>query len=285
MTLDELDELIVAALRQEHGRWPGAAGLEALEQILDVIADHGVTALLASAPALESWPDGIRSAIRDATRFEIAVEAIRRQELTRLLADFASDGVRGLLLKGAHLAYSHYPQPWMRPRLDTDLLVAPGDRDRAIGCCERWDTSREPSSAVSCVTPSSSTGGRIGMASPTSSTCTGRSRTRTPLPMRSASTSLDAESIAIDALGPGARGASPAHALLIACVHRAAHHDNSDCLIWLYDIHLLARAMTAQHRASVANLAERKGLRSICIRGIADANARFVRKPPRTGSS
>ena len=28
-------------------------------------------------------------------------------------------------MKGAQLAYSHYPQPWLRPRLDTDLLVSP----------------------------------------------------------------------------------------------------------------------------------------------------------------
>ncbi len=91
---------------------------------------------------------------------------------------------------------------------------------------------------------------------------------------------LHAESIGIDALGPDARGVSPPHALIIACVHRAAHHDNSDCLIWLYNIHLIARAMTAPDRIRVESLASDKCLRSVCARGVADARARFDTEVP-----
>ena len=36
-----------------------------------------------------------------------------------------------LLFKGAALAYSIYPEPWLRPREDTDLLVDGGDASRA----------------------------------------------------------------------------------------------------------------------------------------------------------
>ncbi len=274
MTVDELDDLIVAALRHEAAPWPGAADIGP-EQFLDTIADHGVTALLASAPALESWPDGIRSAILEATRFEIAVETIRRQELARLLADLASDGVRGLLLKGAHLAYSHYPQPWLRPRLDTDLLVAAGDRNkthrllRALGYHPGTDFSGELVTHQFQYQRTNQYG--------LTDVIDLHWKIANPHAFADAFTfdELDAESIGLDALGPAAHGVSASHALMIACVHRAAHHDNSDCLIWLYDIHLLARAMTAQNRASVMSLAERKRLRSVSVRGIADARARF----------
>ena len=36
------------------------------------------------------------------------------------------------------------------------------------------------------------------------------------------------------------RGLSPVHALLVACIHRVAHHRGTERLIWLLDIHLLA---------------------------------------------
>jgi hypothetical protein len=45
-------------------------------------------------------------------------------------------GVTTLVLKGAALAYTHYPAAYLRPRGDTDLLVKPTDRamaDYALG--------------------------------------------------------------------------------------------------------------------------------------------------------
>lgn len=40
---------------------------------------------------------------------------------------------------------------------------------------------------------------------------------------------------------PNAFAPAASDALQIACLHRGAHHRNSDLLIWLYDIHLLAK--------------------------------------------
>ena len=80
---------------------------------------------------LPSWPASIRQALLDAERGEAALEIVRRQELCRLLEAFAAADVPILLLKGAALAYSLYPEPWLRPREDTDLLVRSADARRA----------------------------------------------------------------------------------------------------------------------------------------------------------
>lgn len=64
-----------------------------------------------------------------------------------------------------------------------------------------------------------------------------------------------AGAINVPALGPAAMTPRPVHALLFACIHRAGHvnaplyldgvpHPAKERLIWLYDIHLMARAMT-----------------------------------------
>ena len=48
--------------------------------------------------------------------------------LTRILSEA---GIRHVFLKGAHLAATVYPAPWLRPLRDIDLLVAPDDVARA----------------------------------------------------------------------------------------------------------------------------------------------------------
>jgi hypothetical protein len=55
---------------------------------------------------------------------------------------------------------------------------------------------------------------------------------------------MKAERIPLARLGPNAWGPSPVHALMIAAVHRTAHHGNADRLIWLYDVHLLGQSLT-----------------------------------------
>jgi hypothetical protein len=55
--------------------------------------------------------------------------------------------------------------------------------------------------------------------------------------------------------GPPALGLSDVHAMLVACVHRIAHHLDSEELIWLYDIHLLASRLDAETWDEVVDLA------------------------------
>jgi hypothetical protein len=47
---------------------------------------------------------------------------------TEVLTAFANVGVTAVVLKGAHLAHTLFPEPGTRPAQDVDLLVSPADR-------------------------------------------------------------------------------------------------------------------------------------------------------------
>src|SRR5262249_47190197 len=80
---------------------------------------------------------------------------------------------------------------------------------------------------------------------------------------------------ALPLIGPRARGLGRAHALWLACVHRAAHHYDQDTLVWLYDVHLLVEALDRDGAARFVALAERSGVRHICLRALRLSRALF----------
>ena len=80
---------------------------------------------------------------------------------------------------------------------------------------------------------------------------------------------MHARSVPVPQLGEAAHALCPPHALLLACMHRAAHlgadgHD-ADRLIWLYDIHLLARGMDANEWQQFADLCVARAMRRITL--------------------
>jgi hypothetical protein len=273
------ETLIVPALRGESVAWPSDTPAF-VKAVLDTAAEHGVTTLLSRTSTIQLWPDALRLSLRAASRREAAIEAVRRTELVAVLDALAHAGIRTLLLKGAQLAYTCYPQPWLRPRLDTDLLVAPDDRTRADeilrGLGYRPGTHfsgdlvthqfRYERSIRYGFTDAVDLHWRIANPHMFADTLTFEELAKCSKP--------------IDALGPNALGPSDAHALLLACIHRVAHHDNSDRLIWLYDIHLLAGSMSAETRATVAEAATAKALRAVCASGIELAQHRFATALP-----
>jgi hypothetical protein len=60
-----------------------------------------------------------------------AQNALLFNELDRIVAVFCQEHVGAIVLKGAHLAQTIYPDPALRPMSDLDLLVHPADLKRA----------------------------------------------------------------------------------------------------------------------------------------------------------
>src|SRR5262249_37883793 len=60
-------------------------------------------------------------------------------------------------------------------------------------------------------------------------------------------------------------------ALLLACVHRVAHHRNDRSLLWVYDIHLLFNRLDEPGRERFARMARAKRIASICAAGLKEA--------------
>ena len=206
------------------------------------------------------------------------MELARTVELRAVLAALAQAGLPVLLLKGAGLAHILYPQPHLRSRCDTDLLVpSREDAERAWQVFQRLGYQRPAtvagdwvSSELGCYKKARGLTHALDVHWRWSSV--------TLFGERMAFAELAAAATPIPMLGPHARGLGSVHALLLAGVHRAAHRlvdPHSDRLIWLYDIHLLAERLSdAEWRQFVA-LAIERALCGPCLAGLTTAQGWF----------
>jgi hypothetical protein len=82
-------------------------------------------------------------------------------------------------------------------------------------------------------------------------------------------------SVAVAALGATARTIGYADAVLLACIHRVAHHHDSPSLLWLWDIHLLANCLTTAAWEALVRSADDTGMRAVTYRGLELAREKF----------
>src|SRR5438045_3263394 len=85
---------------------------------------HGVEALLWEALAdSQGEAAKLRGELEPRVRAAATRDLFVRRDLQSVMSTLAGAGVSALITKGTALAYTVYPQPWLRPRTDTDLLV------------------------------------------------------------------------------------------------------------------------------------------------------------------
>ncbi|HUK33452.1 MAG TPA: nucleotidyltransferase family protein [Vicinamibacterales bacterium] len=251
------------AYLREHAR----RGEPVPDDVLTAARADGVHLLMADRLATPSLVVELREAA--------VVEALMARELREALAELAKAGIQPVLFKGAALAYTHYDRPELRPRSDTDLMIPPAARDevaRALASLE-YEQPPEIDSTLAV--------GQFHLVK------TDHHELVHALDVHWSISNVRAfgavlsydelarDSVDVPALGPHARAASPVHALLIACVHRVAHHGDTAQLLWLFDIHLLARGLTPVERESFAALVTSRRMRSVCVRSLTLAQEAF----------
>lgn len=203
-------------------------------------------------------------------------DLLRCRELCRIAANFAAVGVDVLLLKGAGLAHTVYPAPQLRPSRDIDLFIRRESLDaaeRALAACG-YTRLREPDTALA------STQSHYGRMDGSGvhhfidlHWCVANPRSFAD------ALSFDEAwrgSIVVPAIEPVARTLGLSDALLLACMHRVAHHQDAPDLLWLWDIHLLAGSLTADGWAAFLRRAERARMRAVSLRGLVMARDRFA---------
>jgi hypothetical protein len=82
---------------------------------------------------------------------------------------------------------------------------------------------------------------------------------------------LLAECVRVETLGPHAIAPSYVHSLMIACIHKVAHHHTENRPEWLQDIRLLYRALSSEQISHFVDLSVRKKLAAVCLAGIRQA--------------
>ena len=260
MTPDPVARLC-ATLRGDSNDLPGG---DERNRLFETARANRVDRLLA-------WRTG---QISDELRAAAILDEVDIREVNRVLAALDVHGIVPLVIKGAALAHTHYEESWLRPRMDVDLLIARSQRAHVIDVLQDLGYTRP--AFIS---------GELVMYQMPFARATATGEMHLDVHWRVANPQIFADLPAYEELAQRActisiRGQSvriprPVDALLLACVHRAAHHDLSDDLIWLYDIHLLAARFTAADWSDFVSVASAHRVRALCSDGLRSAHACF----------
>ncbi len=248
------------------------------QSFIAFIDEHGVSCLvhraISRAGAFAAWPGPVRTFLERESRFFGFQNALRKQELERVLALFSQAGISAILLKGFPLSYTLYPEPYRRPGYDIDLLIRRDGLEKA----------RALLTEVGYHFPNAVSGEFV------SHECTAKRvdergiEHALDLHWKIANPLIFSELFSFEELSadarelPGVRGArtvTDATAFIYACIHRVAHHHDSDRLLWLMDIDLLARRFDDSGWAEVVRIASAKQVRGICRRGLERSQAAY----------
>lgn len=240
---------------------------------------HGVHLVLAISltemERAEPWARDLLRELRTAAAFQERRDALLREAIEALAA--ASADV--LVIKGAALAHTIYPEPYVRPRVDVDLLVDRADLARADRVLEAEGWLRDAESDAEWVsgqrhyTKALGSSGRVERLDL-------HWRVVNPLVFAEALSfaELRERAVPVASLGPSARTPAIGDALLLACLHRLAHHaddTSAPALLWLHDISLLVARLDAAGRSRFFAIAGRPSLRQACRAGLAEAADRL----------
>lgn len=281
-----LDRVIADALAGRP-HWPAGTDPQAF---LVRARLHGTAPLLHAAfeRGATPIPAELREALRARALNAAAVDLDSRRELPRVLGQMAAAGVRPILIKGAALACTHYPEPGLRPRADADLLVRADERQRLFALLAAQGYRRGAGTGAELASSEASFW-----------------KDGAPLvldvhwrinnsPLFAGVLEFDelaAGAVPVPALGPHARAPGPADAVLLAAIHRASHwqapfyaggvEHRGERLVWLYDLHLLVPSLSADQCAALAQRAARHRVAGLCLDALLRTRDAFGTAVPR----
>lgn len=291
------DAVLCALLRHERHAWEGSSGDAAVTGFLRAARLHGLVPLLDAefreGGDAAGWPREIPLACLKTALVHAVHESAQRTEAVRVIEALVAGGVPPLVLKGSALACSHYADPSLRPRSDTDLLIPQAGRARADGVLESLGYAKGQAVAGELIAYQALWSRIDDSGVVHRFDVHWRINNSQVLARLFGYEEFAARSVPLPGLGHSARTLDPVDALLLACIHRAGHafgavHDESiarrgdDRLIWLYDIHLLAGRMAEAEFDALVQRAADKGIRAICLDGLQRSRECFgTTIPPR----
>lgn len=253
-----------------------AAVLRTPENFEALCDRHGVTAVVDAlrhegvAPYV-AWLRPDASALADDRRRAVLDASVQHTELRRVCAHLASEGITAVIFKGGAWAHTDYPEPWCRPSIDIDLLVAPDDRLRAFDAIERLGyrrAGRLPGEFVNGqeVFERTIVAGTT-MAVDLHWHVSNRHWMRRRLP----TADLIARSVPAPFAGESARRVCDDDGLVIACLHPSAHHSRHTLMKWSLDLALVARRFTQEDVGRFRARASALGVSALVARALNDA--------------
>jgi hypothetical protein len=266
----------------------GGVSLEAIrepldqETLLEAAVDHDVDVLLRHLLRIRgTWsgvPQPLQSTLDARARHQSGRDMLRTRELIRVLRAFRDANLPALVIKGAAMSHTHYPASYLRPRYDTDLLVRKPDVPRACRALGDLGYHRVNSVSRDAVRTQRTFERELERGVPEYIDLHWAISNRPLFAGMLSFDELAGEAVRVDALSDAAldaRAPGPTHALLLACIHRIAHHNGWRKLIWLYDIGLIASGLSAPDWNRFQALAAQKRIVAVCDEALGAAAAVF----------
>ena len=268
-----LDDLLAQLVRGETVD----AGAEDVAALGHRAIAHGVEALVsARLRGQQDVAPALFEAFRDLEAAAGVASALQDRELRRVLDAIGRKGIEVLIVKGAALAHTDYPEPHLRPRVDTDLLVRRHDLEPLTALLAT--VGYRPSARIS-------TGELVShqrafeFRDPRGMQHVLDVHWRLANPQVFAAEldelPLFETAVPVPALGAVARTTVLVERLLLCTIHRLAHHQGRERLIWLHDMDLLARRASADDWKEVVRLASVRRMRAVCLSGLLRAQEAF----------
>lgn len=277
--MDTGERILVAAVTD-----PATAPHGVTSQLLEVIERHRLAPLawdtLTTSGHTHAWPAALQLRLRRASATQVLVADLLDSELRRVVAAAGAAGVRTVLIKGAALAYTHYRLPHLRPRSDSDIVIAESDREGIAHVLTALGYVHTDAIDGSLITQQSQWTRELAAGLVHAVDVHWRVFNPHVFGDVLSTCQLLEHAVPLPALGPCALTPSTADALLLACVHRIAHHAGEEDPIWDFDIHLLVSSLNVDDAAAFAQSASAANVRAVCAAALASAKARFGTRLP-----
>ena len=274
--MPEVVELIAAALRGGdpapcRAHWPA---------VISCAHAQGVLPLLTRAAERAGWPTGLCDQLGAQAAAEAAHAFLRRRELHRVASVFSEAGIPVFLIKGAHLELNCYDAPDLRPRSDTDLLIREQDRStvRRLLVAAGYMPAQHVTGTVAFTQFHFVRHDEHGVLHALD--VHWRISNTAAFALRVQWSDCWSGRRAAPGLAPGVFVPSMPLALIIACIHRVAHHYSSERLIWIYDIHTIAGRLDERQFGDVVRLATERRVLQVIASGLQAAVKHFATPLP-----
>ena len=275
VTMASVPTALVAIVRGEPVSWRDVGVTP--EEFFAVCDREELRGLLfsriATSGAAADWPVEIRDELARSAREDTAREMLRREEIAAILSELAVGGAPAIVVKGTALAYSVYDAPIARPRLDTDLLIDSSHQDAARGVLATRGYTAPPYCdqlfSQFHMEKTDTFGNRHVL------DVHWKISTQPIFADVLTHEDIQSRAVPIPALGPAAFGPCAIDALLLACIHPAMHHQNSERILWAYDSHLIASRLTSAEFAAFVQRARQKHIAAVCAHALRLAHRLF----------
>jgi len=237
------------------------------KDLLEKLEYHGISLLAAEQKTL---PSELKGHLAQLKAMMVANDKLKQIELASLFDAFNDQGLSAVLFKGSALAYSLYPKPWLRPRSDSDVLIAAKDKVKAGAVLQQLGYHKLFAIQGEYVSYQSTYGKALA----------GNSFINIDLHWKVNNRQMFSQTFTVDELRDyGAKitqladtpmrsfASIPSYvdSVLIASIHRSGHHHTEERLAWLYDIHLLIGRFTAHDWQQLAHRAKSKKICAITL--------------------